>query len=77
MSENRLIQSAALPQAAPPLVLGLRPKDAARALGISPRTLWTLTNMHQVPCVRLGKAVIYPGGLLEKWLEERAKGARP
>ena len=29
--------------------LALRPRDAARALGISERLLWTKTNAHEIP----------------------------
>jgi excisionase family DNA binding protein len=52
--------------------LALRPRDAARALGVSERTLWTLTKQGQVPHLRLGKAVRYPVHLLRQWMEERA-----
>ncbi len=55
-------------------VLGLRPKDAARALGISPRKLWELTNAGRIPCVRLGSAVVYPVDVLRAWLAAQAKG---
>lgn len=27
-------------------------KDAATMLGLSPRTLWTLTNAGEIPCIR-------------------------
>ncbi|MCC7316498.1 MAG: helix-turn-helix domain-containing protein [Planctomycetes bacterium] len=54
--------------------LSLRPKAAAVALGISPRKLWQLTNSGVIPCVRLGRAVIYPVESLRAWLEENAKG---
>jgi excisionase family DNA binding protein len=52
--------------------LALRPRDAARALGISERTLWSLTKQGQVPHLRLGKSVRYPVHLLRQWMEERA-----
>ncbi|MGD9691097.1 MAG: helix-turn-helix domain-containing protein [Phycisphaerales bacterium] len=54
--------------------LALRAPDAARALGISPRLLWTLTNQNVVPHVRLGKAVIYPVDQLRDWLAAQATG---
>lgn len=56
--------------------LALRPKDAAHALGIGVRLLWTLTNQNKIPHVRLGRAVVYPRVLLEEWLAERARGGR-
>lgn len=52
--------------------LSLRPKPAAEALGISPRKLWTLTNQGIIPCVRLGRAVVYPVESLRAWLAEQA-----
>lgn len=64
---------------APP-VLALRAREAAAALGISSRSLWSLTACGEVPHVRLGRAVVYPVAQLEAWLAERAakngKGVR-
>ena len=34
--------------------LALRPREAAKALGISPRLLWQLTKDGHIPCVRVG-----------------------
>ncbi len=51
--------------------LALRPAEAARALGISPRMLWSLTNRRLIPCVRIGRRVLYAVPALEAWL---AKG---
>lgn len=51
--------------------LALRPKDAARALGIGTRLLWTLTNQNLIPHTRLGRTIIYPVQQLEKWLSDR------
>ncbi|MCA9069023.1 MAG: helix-turn-helix domain-containing protein, partial [Planctomycetaceae bacterium] len=57
--------------------LALRPREAAKALGISPRLLWQLTNDGHIPCVRIGtgkrKTVLYPVNVLEDWLEEQSK----
>ncbi|GMU83702.1 MAG: hypothetical protein AMXMBFR47_35720 [Planctomycetota bacterium] len=55
---------------APPLAL--RPKDAAKVLGISPRLLWSLTNRNEIPHVRLGRALLYPINELRQWLAEQA-----
>jgi len=56
--------------------LALRPKEAAAALGISPRKLWQLTADGEVPCVRLGGgnrgAVLYAVSDLEAWLQKRS-----
>jgi excisionase family DNA binding protein len=54
----------------------LRPREAAKALGISPRLLWQLTKDGQVPCVRVGcgkrKSVLYPLAELQAWLTRQA-----
>lgn len=57
--------------------LALRPVDAAKALGISARLLWTLTANGQIPCVRLNSCVVYPIETLQAWLRVKAgaKGA--
>jgi predicted DNA-binding transcriptional regulator AlpA len=54
----------------PRLPLAMRPAMAARAIGISERTLWTLTKRGEVPHARIGRAVIYPTAAILKWLEE-------
>jgi excisionase family DNA binding protein len=52
--------------------LALRPREAARALGISARHLWQLTKDGHIPCVRVGsgtrKTVLYPVAELQTWL---------
>ena len=53
--------------------LALAPRDAARALGVSERTLWTYTRLHGVPHVRLGRRILYPVRELADWLASRAK----
>lgn len=63
-----------------PQRLGLRPREAAKMLGISERHLWSKTKAGEVPHFRLGRRVIYPVAGLERWLTEQAtaaaKGAR-
>lgn len=54
----------------PPLPLAMRPAVAARAIGVSERTLWSLTKQGTVPHARLGSAVIYPTAAVLRWLEE-------
>lgn len=57
--------------------LSLRPKEAARALGISERLLWTLTARGVIPRVKLGSTVVYPIIVIEKYLaDEAAKSMR-
>jgi excisionase family DNA binding protein len=53
--------------------LALRPREAAKALGVSERTLWTWTKEGRVPCVRLGSSVRYPVDALKRWLSEQAE----
>jgi hypothetical protein len=61
---------------APPLAV--RPREAARLLGISARTLWSLSAPRgPIPCARLGhgrnKAVLYPVADLRAWLAAQAQ----
>jgi excisionase family DNA binding protein len=57
--------------------LALRPREAAKALGISPRLLWQLTHDGEIPCVRVGsgkrKTVLYPTTTLKAWLSRQAE----
>ncbi|HEX8523297.1 MAG TPA: helix-turn-helix domain-containing protein [Tepidisphaeraceae bacterium] len=43
----------------PDTPLLLRPKQAAKALAISERTLWSLTRRRELKPVRIGRAVAY------------------
>jgi excisionase family DNA binding protein len=56
--------------------LALRPREAAKALGISPRLLWQLTKDGRIPCVWIGgtkrKTVLYPLADLQAWLSRKA-----
>jgi len=54
--------------------LAMRPREAAKALGISTRTLWTWTKAGIVPHIKQGRAVLYPRASLERWLRDRAGG---
>ena len=54
--------------------LALRPKEAALALGIGERLLWSLTNCGEIPHVRLGRAIVYPVDVLREWLAKQAGG---
>jgi excisionase family DNA binding protein len=48
--------------------------QAAKALAISPRTLWSLTDSGEIPCVRIGRAVRYDPVDLRAWIERRKSG---
>lgn len=56
----------------PPTRLGLRPREAAEALGISERLLWSKTKSGEIPHTRIGRTIVYPVALLETWLSEQA-----
>ena len=56
------------------LHLALRPRDAAKALGISERLLWSLTAPRgTIRSVRVGNCVLYPVGELRAWLDRQAQ----
>ena len=60
--------------------LALRPRDAAKMLGVSPRTLWGWTRDGIVPSVRVGtgkrKTVLYSVVDLQSWLSRHAEAAK-
>ena len=60
--------------------LALRPREAAKALGISARHLWQLTRDGHIPCVRVGsgkrRTVLYPVAALQEWLTRQAAPAK-
>lgn len=53
--------------------LSLRPREAAKALGVSERTLWEWSRRGDIPHVRIGRAVLYPVDGLREWLRQRAE----
>ena len=56
--------------------LALRPREAAKALGISERMLWSLTAPRgTIPAVRIGTCVLYPVAGLQAWLDRQAQRA--
>jgi hypothetical protein len=48
--------------------LGLRPREAAKALGIGTRLLWTLTNTGEIPSRKVGRCTVYSVGELRGYL---------
>jgi len=56
--------------------LSLRPREAAAALGLSVSTVERLTRAGELPCVRLGRSVLYPVAMLEEFLRARAEPPR-
>ena len=53
--------------------LSLRPREAAAALGVSVSTLDRLTKSGALPCVKLGRAVLYPVSSLKQFLNLRTQ----
>jgi predicted DNA-binding transcriptional regulator AlpA len=54
--------------------LSLRPKEAAKALGICERTLWEMTQRGVVPHIRLSeKIILYSVDSLRTWLQQQAQ----
>jgi excisionase family DNA binding protein len=47
------------------------PREAAAALSISTRTLWTLTNRGELQCVRIGRSVRYKISTLREFAERK------
>ena len=66
------------PPAGTALTLMLRPREAAKALSISERTLWSLAKRRELRAVRIGRAVGYSVDELRDFIRRRqAEGDRP
>jgi excisionase family DNA binding protein len=63
---------------APPPALLVDPKEAARLLAVSPRTLWAMTFEKQppLPHVRCGRLVRYAMADLLRWIESQSAGGQ-
>lgn len=46
----------------------LKSCEAAKALAVSERTLWGLTDAGEIPCVRLGRSKRYSVDALQAWI---------
>jgi len=62
------------PPAVPTDRLALRPAEAARALGIGRRLLWSMTVSGEVPHVKVGRCTLYPVDALRDWLARKVNG---
>ena len=47
------------------------PKQAATALAISPRKLWSMTASGEIPHIRLGRSLRYPTADLRRWIDQQ------
>ena len=52
----------------------LTPRQAAEALQISERKLWSMKASGEIPHVLLGRSVRYPRADLQQWIDERKTG---
>lgn len=48
--------------------------EGAKMLGISTRTLWTLTNAGEIPHVRIGRRVLLNVCAVREWIAARTEG---
>jgi excisionase family DNA binding protein len=53
------------------LCVSLRPREAAKAIGISERLLAQWTKARIVPHLRIGRTVLYPLDSLRSWLAQQ------
>lgn len=56
-----------------PVRLALRAPEAAKAIGISERSLWSLTHDGDIPHFRVGTSLLYPVDALRRWLDEQVQ----
>ena len=56
----------------PITILAMRPREAAKALGIGARKLWEITadRTSGIPHFRCGRSVLYPTRELQDWLAD-------
>ena len=53
------------------------PRDAAKALCICQKTLWSLTKRGDLPVVRIGRAVRYDDADLHRYIQHAKGRAKP
>jgi predicted DNA-binding transcriptional regulator AlpA len=54
----------------------LTPREAATALSVCEKTLWSLTAPRgDLPCVRLNRSVRYSVEALREWIADRQRAA--
>jgi len=57
--------------------LALRPVEAAKALGVSPRALYSWVKKGRIPHTRVGKVILFSTDELRKWLTTQSRGDKP
>jgi predicted DNA-binding transcriptional regulator AlpA len=58
-------------QAGEPQTLLVDERTAARMLGVSPRSIWTMAACGELPSVRIGQRKLYAVETLRRWIAER------
>jgi excisionase family DNA binding protein len=48
----------------------LSPRDAARYMGLSEKTIWSLTKTGKLPACKVGRRVIYRRETLDRFLSD-------
>ncbi len=61
------------PPASSPILVDSR--EAARLLSISPRTLWQLTKVGEIPSLKIGRSVRYRVADLDNWTQQQISAA--
>jgi len=51
----------------------LSPREAAKALAVCEKTLWSLTKRGEIPAVRIGRAVRYSMDELQAWVRRASE----
>ena len=59
-----------------PTALLLTPRQAAEALAISQRKLWSMTAGGEIPAIRIGRSVRYSVDGLRSWIDDQRGGDR-
>jgi excisionase family DNA binding protein len=62
-------------EAQPPLLMSL--KEAAQALSLSERTIWTLVHTGELPHVRVGRRLLFSRAALQSWIERQESTGDP
>ena len=58
--------------------IAVREREAARLLGISPKSVFNLTKAGVLPSIKLGGCRLYSVAALQRWIDEQARqGAQP
>ena len=72
MQNKSIYRDESTSQVSPPLALNA--KQAAKAFGISEKTLWSYSKPRgPIPCVRVGKRVVYSVSALQAFLEQQSE----